>query len=299
VRDHVPPPLRPYDPLIINLALTGVVPVRPQVPHVPVTAADIVATAARCHELGATIVHLHARATDQRAEWRRSAYQPILATLREQCPELVLVVSTSGRRFPAFEERADVLRLRGDAKPDMASLTLGSMNFAAEPSVNSPEMIKRLAETMAEAEIKPELEIFDTGMAYLAADLLDRGVLHAPLYANVLLGSLGTAPARAAELAHIVTLLPPGTVWAAAGIGAFQLPITGIATFMGGHVRTGLEDNPYLDYRTRAPATNEQLVARARGLAAAAQRELATPAWTRSALGLRAYAGASQTVDGK
>ena len=283
---HVPHPRRPYDPLIINLAPTGMVPTTARVPHVPVTPEAIVDTAARCFDLGARIIHLHARGPDERPDWRRGAYERIIPALRERCPGVVVCVTTSGRDEPGFAERSDVLRLTGDAKPDMASLTLGSLNFRTSASVTDPDMIRRLAETMGEAGIKPELELFDAGMVYMAAELLARGVLQAPLYANVLLGSLGTAPARADDLVHLTRALPPGTVWAAAGIGAFQLPMTALATFMGGHVRTGLEDNPHLDHRTRADTTNEQLVERAAALAATAQREIATPAWTRTALGL-------------
>jgi 3-keto-5-aminohexanoate cleavage enzyme len=178
----------------------------------------------------------------------------------------------------------------------MASLTLGSLNFRTTASVNDPETIRGLLDAMGEAGIRPELEIFDSGMAYMAADLLDRGLLTEPLYANVLLGSLGTAPARAADLAHLTGLLPEGTVWAAAGIGAFQLPMNALALFMGGHVRTGLEDNPYFDHGRRSDASNVQLVERVVALAGVAQRPVATVAETRTLLGL---AHASQSVDGK
>jgi 3-keto-5-aminohexanoate cleavage enzyme len=127
-------------------------------------------------------------------------------------------------------------------------------------------------------------------MAELAGTLLERGDLAPPLYANVLLGAPGNAPARAEELVHVVGTLPRGTVWAAAGIGVFQLPITAMATFMGGHVRTGLEDNAHLD-SAGTPATNEDLVRRAADLAVLAQRPLATPAWTRAALRLQCIDG--------
>ena len=145
----------------------------------------------------------------------------------------------------------------------MASLTLGSLNFRDTASVTEPGTIRALAGRMRERGIRPELEIFDSGMAYVAHELIREGHLTPPLYANLLLGSLGTAPATAAALTHLVDALPPETVWAAAGIGAFQLTMNGLAVFMGGHVRTGLEDNPYLDAHTRwlesQPATSELL----------------------------------------
>ena len=287
-RAHVPHPLRPYDPLIINAAITGMVPRRAQVPHVPVTAEQIVADAVACVDAGAAILHLHAREPDESPAWRRSAYAEFIPAIREQRPEAVICVSTSGRDVPELEKRADVLALEGDAKPDMASLTLGSLNFRTSASVNAPDMIVALAERMTERGIAPELEVFDTGMAYLAAELEDRGVLHGPLYANLILGSVNTAPATARDLAHLVDALPPGTTWAAGGIGPFQLPMNAMAVFMGGHVRTGLEDNPTLDPERTVAATNRALVERVAALAGTAGRPLATPAEVRERLGLRA-----------
>lgn len=208
--------------------------------------------------------------------------------IRAEAPDLVICVTTSGRTFSEFERRADVLELAGAgaAKPDMASLTLGSLNFRDAASVNSPEMIERLAARMREQGIKPELEVFASGMAYLAHGLVDRGLLEPPLCANVLLGGPNTAPARAGDLAALTGALPAATVWVGAGIGAFQLAVNGLAIFMGGHVRTGLEDNPHFDQARRTPATNAALVERVVALGAAAGRRAATPAEVRAMLGL-------------
>lgn len=136
--------------------------------------------------------------------------------IRAEAPDLVICVTTSGRTFSEFERRADVLELAGAgaAKPDMASLTLGSLNFRDAASVNSPEMIERLAARMREQGIKPELEVLDSGMAYLAHGLVDRGLLEPPLCAKVLLGGPNTAPARAGDLAALTGALPAATVWA-------------------------------------------------------------------------------------
>ncbi len=285
-REHVPHPLRPYEPLIVNAAITGMVPTRAQVPHVPVTAEQIVESAVACVDAGASILHLHARDADERPAWRRSAYEAFVPEIRRLRPEAVICVTTSGRDAAELERRADVLDLEGEAKPDMASLTLGSLNFRTMASVNAPDTIVALAERMAERGIRPELEIFDSGMAYLASELLDRGILRGPLYANLLLGSVNTAPATAGALAHLVAALPPGATWAAGGIGPFQLPMNAMAIFMGGHVRTGLEDNPTYDAERRHPATNEGLVARVAELARVAGRPLATPVEVRARLEL-------------
>jgi 3-keto-5-aminohexanoate cleavage enzyme len=282
----VPHPLRPYPPLIVNAALTGMIPRRDWVPHVPVTAEAIVEDAVACHAAGATIVHLHARDADEAPTWRREAYAEFVPEIRRRCPGLIVCVTTSGRTFVELEQRADVLGLEGEAKPDIASLTLGSLNFRDGPSVNSIATVRALAERMRERGIRPEIEVFDTGMAYLAGVLAAEGLLEPPLYANVLLGGINTAPARAETLGQLVRELPEGTVWAAAGLGGFQLPATGLAIFMGGHVRTGLEDNPWWDHATREPATNAGLVHRVAALAELAGRRLATTDEARELLGL-------------
>jgi uncharacterized protein (DUF849 family) len=285
-RAHVPHPLRPYEPLIVNAALTGMVPRRSEVPAVPVTAEQIVESAVACVDAGASILHLHARDADEAPEWRREAYEVFIPAIREARPDAVICVTTSGRDVAELARRADVLDLEGAARPDMASLTLGSLNFRTTASVNAPDTIVALAERMASRGIRPELEIFDTGMAYLASELLDRGVLQPPLYANLLLGSVNTAPATNRALANLVDALPPGTTWAAGGIGPFQLPMNAMAVFMGGHVRTGLEDNPTYDAARTQPATNEGLVARVAELARIAGRRLAAPAEVRERLAL-------------
>jgi uncharacterized protein (DUF849 family) len=124
-------------------------------------------------------------------------------------------------------------------------------------------------------------------MAQFARRLLAHGRIEAPLYANLMLGFPNSAPADARSLVALIEALPAGTIWAAAGLGAFQAPAAALAIAMGGHVRTGLEDNPWLDAAGTLPATNVALVARAAALAAAIGRRLATPEETRSMLGLR------------
>lgn len=198
----------------------------------------------------------------------------------------MLCGSTSGRDVAQLERRADVLELDGDARPDMASLTLGSLNFRASASVNAPETIVALATRMRERGIRPELEVFDTGMAYLAHELLARELIAAPLYVNLLLGAPNSAPATTAALAGLTAALPAGTVRAAGGLGPFQLPMNAVAVFTGGHVRTGLEDNPALDAERTVPATNPALVRRVVELAGITGRAVATPAQTRALLGL-------------
>jgi uncharacterized protein (DUF849 family) len=128
--------------LIVNLAPTGLKPMKVHNPSVPVSPGEIITECVACASLGASIVHLHAREEDGSPSYRKALYQRIIEGIRERCPDLVICASLSGRAFPEFEKRSEVLELEGDARPDMASLTLGSMNFYREASVNSPEMIR-------------------------------------------------------------------------------------------------------------------------------------------------------------
>lgn len=279
-------PRTPYPPLVVNAALTGMVAQRERVPHVPLTEEAIADDAERCFAAGATVVHLHARDGQARPQWRREAYAELIPEIRRRCPGIVVCVTTSGRDIAEVDRRADVLALEDDARPDMASLTLGSLNFHTGPSVNSIQTIEALAVRMGERGIRPELEIFDLGMAHFAHRLLAHGHVKRPLYANLMLGFPSSAPADARSLVALVDALPAGAAWAAAGLGAFQAPANALAIAMGGHVRTGLEDNPWLDAAGTEPATNAQLVARAVAMATTVGRQLATPEQARAILGL-------------
>ena len=273
-------------PLIVNLAPTGMVPTRETAPHVPLTAEEIVADAAECAALGASIVHVHARDAAGAPTHRAEAFAPIVEGIRAIDPALVVCVTCSGRRVSELELRAEVLSLDGAAKPDMASLTLGSNNFLREASVNPPEVIRGLAAAMRERGIRPELEVFEPGMVAFGRRLVEEGLIDEPCYVNVLLGSPGTAPLSPAMLAAFLAEIPPAWTWALAGIGRFQLDAMLLAVATGGHVRVGLEDNVWLDRGRTEPATNAALVRRVAAAAELAERPLATPAETRALLGL-------------
>ncbi len=147
-------------------------------------------------------------------------------------------------------------------------------------------MIESLAKRMAEKEIRPELEIFETGMINYAAYLARKSFFRQPLYMNLFFGLLGTMPGRFVDIVHQVNSIPAGSVWGAAGGGKFQLPINTSAMVMGGHVRVGLEDNLYYDYGKTVPATNEMLVKRIARIAGELGRPVATPSEARMILGL-------------
>ena len=283
-----PHPLTPYPPLLINACLTGMVPTKEQSALLPVTPEEIVADAIRVADVGAQIVHVHARDGDGRPTWQARVYQEILEAIRRERPGLICCVSTSGRLWSEIEKRTEVLLLDGAARPDMASLTLGSLNFRSGTHVSSMADIERLLATMLERGILPELEAFDLGMLAYARYLQSHGLLGKRLYFNLLLGSLGCIPATIGNLWAMLQELPDGAVWAGGGIGVFQLPMTAAAIVAGGGVRVGLEDNLHADPGRKRLASNVDLVQRVVRIAEDCGRRIATPAEVRDWLGLPA-----------
>ncbi|MGD2080654.1 MAG: 3-keto-5-aminohexanoate cleavage protein [Nitrospirota bacterium] len=281
-----PHPLKPYDKLIINAALSGVVPGKRDTPFVPVTVEEVVGDALRCVSAGASILHIHARDDEGAPTHRAGVFARIIEGIRRESPEAVICATTSGRTYGDFHKRSEVLDLDGAAKPDMASLTLGSLNFPDQASVNSPETIRKLAEKMAARGIRPELEVFDPGMVNTAKYLCERGYLSPPLYFNVILGSVYSTQAKVSDLSYLVNELPPGALWAGGGIGVFQLPVNAASIVMGGHVRVGIEDCIWYDSAKRELTTNERSIGRLVRIAAELGREIATPEEARGMLGL-------------
>lgn len=272
--------------IIINLAPTGMVAGKNDNPHLPLSTDEIVQDACLCIAEGASIIHLHARDAEGLASADAEPFADIIRNIRTAYPDIVITATTSGRLWHEFEKRSAVLDLEGDAKPDMASLTLGSLNFSGRASINSPDMIQRLAAKMLERGIKPELEIFDLGMVNYAKVLIKKGLLTPPYYFNILLGNVASAQASLLHVAAIVNDLPEQSVWCLGGIGAAQLPMNSLGLAMGYGVRVGLEDNLWLDVARTRIASNLELVQRVAALAKLLGRPPATPAQTREYLGL-------------
>lgn len=271
--------------LIINVALTGNVPTKELTPFVPITPEEIAADAKKVYDLGACIVHIHARDKDGCPTYKKEIFREIILRIREKCEDVIITVSTSGRRVKEVEKRLEVVELDGEAKADMASLTLGSMNFINEASMNHPHDILFMLDQIIKAGLKPELEIFDSGMAHYAGYLNEKGYLQGVNYANLLFGSLGTMPATPRSFINIVESLDERIIWAASGIGSFAFQTQCLSVTIGGHVRVGVEDSIYLNGKEKW-ATNEKLVVRVRKVAEALEREIMTPKEARKTLGI-------------
>ena len=279
--------------LIVNFAPTGMIPTREMTPHVPLSTTEIIEDIHQAVEVGITMVHIHARdeATGE-PTYKAEIYESIISGVRRFAPDLVIAVSLSGRTFQEFEKRADPLRLDGTAKPDMGSLTLSSVNFNRQASVNSPDMIQRLALEMRDRGIAPELEAFDTGMINYAKYLDAKGLLVAPHYFNLLLGNIACAQADLLHAGVMIRDLPPQSYWSLAGIGDAQLAMNSVAIAMGGGVRVGLEDQIWYDRGRTRLARNVELLQRIHRLAEANERRVMSPAELRTLLDLEPGKGA-------
>jgi uncharacterized protein (DUF849 family) len=273
--------------LIINFTPTGMIPTREMTPHVPVSAQEIVENVHEAVEIGVTMVHLHAR--DQlngRPTYRADAYEEIIAGVRKFSADLVISVSLSGRTFTEFAQRAEPLRLEGNVKPDMGSLTLSSVNFNREASVSSPDMIQQLAGEMKRVGVLPELEAFDTGMVNYAKYLEHKGLLEPPHYFNLLLGNVACAQADLLHAGVLIRDLPPNSFWSLAGIGDHQLMMNSVAIAAGGGVRVGIEDHIWYDRARTKLASNADLLRRIHRLAESNERPVMTPGEFRGLLKL-------------
>jgi 3-keto-5-aminohexanoate cleavage enzyme len=257
--------------LIITAAVTGSLPTRKKTPHVPILPAEIVEAGVRCEQAGASVIHVHARnPQDESPSTDVQIFREICAGLRERT-NLIIQISTGGRAGMAYEQRSDRLALR----PEMASLTTGSVNFPDAVYANSPELIDRLARDMQAYGIKPEMEIFDVSMIANAIALAEKGLAAPPLHFDFVMGLRGAIPATVENLVHLKNSIPAGSSWTVAGVGPAQLVMNTHAILMGGHVRIGLEDNIY--FRKGELAPNERFVERMVRLAAEFGRAPATP----------------------
>lgn len=269
--------------LIIQLAPTGMMPKKADTPHVPITPDEIRDDTYNAYKLGASVVHVHARDENGNPTYKKEAYADIFSAIREKCPDIIICASTSGRTDRDISHRAEVL----DLGPDMASLTMGSVNFSDGPSINTMSDIIALAGVMNGRGVKPELEIFDSGFINNASYLASKGILNMPMHFNLLFGSLGSIQADLRDLVYLAGSLPKGSTWCAAGVGRYQFQANVAAIMMGGHVRVGLEDTIYYSYPRRDLATNEQLVKRIVRVAEEFDRDIATPSEARAILGLQ------------
>jgi 3-keto-5-aminohexanoate cleavage enzyme len=265
---------------IITVAVNGAEVMREHQPALPYTPEEIAIEVEKAHAAGAAIAHIHARWDDGTSTQSKERYQEIIQRIRQRC-DIIIQISTGGAVGMTIEERMQPIFL----KPEMATLSAGTVNFGAGVFMNSPEDMKKLALAMQKEGVRPEIEIFEIGMINNALQLVHQGIVNGHLHFDFVLGVPGAIPASIQHLLLMIQDLPEGATWTVAGIGRHQLPMATQALVLGGHVRVGFEDNIY--YQKGILATsNAQLVERIVRIAKELDRDIATPAEARKILGI-------------
>ena len=272
---------------IITVAITGSVATKRDNAAVPIAVSEQIDSTQAAFEAGASLAHCHVRDDAGRPTSDPERFGRLLEGLRRHCPGMIVQFSTGGRSGNG-RERGGMLSLR----PDMASLSTGSCNFPLRVYENSPELIDWLAGEMLKYAIKPEIEAFDLSMIFSAVAMQQTGKIKGPLHVQFVMGVKNAMPVdRLAFEFYVATLnrLAPDATWTGAGIGKDQITVNRWSLELGGHCRTGLEDNVRWDKATLAPS-NAALVKRVVDLCAEFGRHPATPGEARGLLGLPAAA---------
>jgi len=304
--------------IIITCALTGSIHTPSMSPHLPVTADEIAAAGVGAAEAGAAILHLHAR---DPATGKPSAdpahFRAFLPRLKQGC-DAVLNLSTGGSATMSLDER---LAAPKEAAPEMASLNMGTMNFALYPMAeritdwrhdwekpflegsddlvfkNTPRDIARiLTELGQERGARFEFECYDLGHLYMLRHFADRGLIEAPFFIQFVFGVLGGMGPDPENLSHMVRiadkLFGDDYMFSVLAAGRHQMPMASQAAAMGGHVRVGLEDSLTIARGTLARSNAEQ-VEKVRGIVEAMGREVVDADGARRLLRLK---GADRTA---
>ena len=272
---------------IITVATTGAWPKKSDTPYVPTQPQEIAEEVYACWKAGAAIAHIHVREEDESPAMKFEAFKETVELIREKkdC-DIVLNLTTSGSVDPnlTLEDRTKHLKY---LKPEMCSYDAGSMNWMhATVFLNPPPFLEGLAKFTLEHAIKPELEIFDTGMLYNSLYYGNKGLIKAPMHFQLCLGAPGGMTATIENFMHLKSQLPEGSTFSAFGIGAQHLTIMYMTVITGGHVRVGMEDKVYLSKGVLAKS-NVDFVEKAKKVIGEFGREVATPAEARRILQLR------------
>lgn len=288
--------------VIITCALTGAGDTVGRSPHVPVTPAQIAASAVEVAGAGAAVVHIHVREPETGAPSRDPRlYREVVERIRETGTDVVINLTAGMGGDLVIDPEAPLRQLPGtdlvsglerlphveELLPDICTLDCGSLNFGDGSNlyVSTPDMLRTGAKRIQELGVRPELEIFDTGQLWFAKQLLAEGLLDDPTVFQLCMGIPWGAPADPGVLQAMVNMLPQGAQWASFALGRMQMPWVAQSILLGGHVRVGLEDNLYLGKGVKA--TNGQLVERAVRITESLGSRVATPDEARAKLGLR------------
>lgn len=278
--------------VIISAALTGALTPKDINPHIPLTPAEIAKDAYECWKQGAAVVHLHMRDDEGLGTMDKAKFEETIRLIREykDC-DVIINCTTSGDHRATDDQRMEHVSKLDHI--EMASFDAGSFNWMpGGVFMNSPQFLGKLGTVLTERGIKPEIEVFDSGMLGVAAHYVKNETIPAPLHYQFCLGVPGGMDATVENLLYLVNHIPSDSTWSAFGIGKAHLPILLTTIALGGNVRVGLEDNVY--FSKGVPATNPQLVTRAADAIKLAGKKVASPQRAREILGLKALTTVTQ-----
>ena len=290
--------------VFITCAITGAGDTTSRSGHVPVTPEQIAASAVDAARAGAAVVHIHVRDPETGRGARDPAlFRSVVERVREADVDVIinltagmggdLVLGGAQSPLPPDAEATDMagaderLAHVEELRPEICTLDMGSMNFAAGGDyvmVNTPEMLRAMARRIQQLGVRPELEVFDTGHLVLAHELIAEGLIDDPPLIQLCMGIPYGVPADPGHLLAMVNELPENCNWGSFAISRMQMPWVAQSILMGGNVRVGLEDNLYLSKGVYA--SNAQLVEKARTIIEAMGARILTPAQARDRLKL-------------
>ena len=288
--------------VMIACAVTGSADTPGRNAAVPVTPAQIAASAIDAAKAGAAIVHIHVRDPQTtKPSMDPALYREVVERIRASGTDVLINLTTGpGARFipgvddPLKPAPGSTLSLPAtrvqhvvELKPDICSLDMGSMNMGGQVFVNTPPHLEAMAAAIRDVGVRPELEVFEAGHLMLSKRLIETGHIKSPALFQICLGISWGQPATSEAVSYMRSLLPPDCIWFAFGISLYQFPIAAQTILLGGHVRVGLEDNLYLEKGKLAPS-NAALVEKAAKIVSILGDEVATPADARQIFGMAA-----------
>jgi len=263
--------------VMISCAVTGSADTPGKNPAVPVTPQQIAQSAVDAAKAGAAIVHIHVRDPfTTRPSMDGALYREVVDRIRNSGVDVLINLTTGpGARFtPGMDDpmkpgqsnnmKSPAQRVEHilELRPDICSLDMGSMNMGSYVFVNPTNYLEAMAVAIRDADVMPELEVFEAGHLMLAKRMIQTGQIKAPGMFQICLGVAWGQPATPEAMTYMRNLLPAGSPWFAFGISLHQFPMVAQAVLLGGHVRVGLEDNIYLGKGQLAPS-NAALVQKA------------------------------------
>ena len=281
--------------LIITAAVTGGEYVsRKDTPYVPKTVDEVVEEVVKSVEAGASIVHLHAKNPETGEAYSgdpNSVLKEYIERIRERI-DVVINVTTGGGRVGNPPEVWDrLVQEKCRLGEEMMSLNMGTINrWADHPTgdvfLNTVPMIERWCGYMREAGVKPEHEVYDTGMINTCRQIAEKKIVSEPLHIQfVMVGRTGFLPTMK-SLVYSLDQIPLTWTWSVCALGRNEIPMCTAAMIQGGHVRVGFEDNIFLR-KGELAKSNVDLVKKMANISKELDRPIADPSETRKILGLK------------